>query len=109
MTPDHPYYQTAKRIFQYCKHKKDREGEEFPILGTCQGFQVLALIASQDNFKIMEKIFVAGDRKVIWKGNTSKLFQGFSDTLKDKMAKKNLTYHYHEYSITTGSFEKIKD
>ena len=74
MTPDHPYYQTAKRIVQYCKYKKDREGEEFPILGTCQGFQVLALIASQDNFKIMEKIFVAGNRKVIWKENSSKLF-----------------------------------
>ena len=38
MRADHPYYQTAKRIVQYCKHKKDKDGEEFPILGTCQGF-----------------------------------------------------------------------
>ena len=70
---------------------------------------MLALIASQDNFKIMEKIFVAGNRKVIWKENSLKLFQGFSDTLKDKMAKENLTFHYHEFSITTGSFEKISE
>jgi gamma-glutamyl-gamma-aminobutyrate hydrolase PuuD len=38
MKVDHPYYQTAKRIYQYCKDKKDKDGEEFPILGTCQGF-----------------------------------------------------------------------
>ena len=57
----------------------------------------------------MEKIFVENRRKVIWKENSSKLFEGFSDTLKDKMGREDLTYHYHKYTITTGSFEKISD
>jgi gamma-glutamyl hydrolase len=34
----HPYYQTAKKIFDYSKTKFDRDNEEWPILGTCQGF-----------------------------------------------------------------------
>lgn len=31
----HPYYQTAKRIIEYSKMKKDKEGEIWPILGIC--------------------------------------------------------------------------
>ena len=38
MAVDHPYYLTCKRIYQYSIDKKDKTGEEFPILGTCQGF-----------------------------------------------------------------------
>ena len=62
MTAEHPYYLTTKRIYQYSIDKKDKHGEEFPILGTCQGFEVLALLASQDDFTIMEEIKVMEGR-----------------------------------------------
>ena len=57
----------------------------------------------------MEKIFVENRRKVIWKDRTSRLFKDFSKSLMDKMSSEDLTYHYHKYTITTDSFEKIGD
>jgi hypothetical protein len=57
----------------------------------------------------MEKIFVENRRKVIWKERSTRLFQGFSEDLKDKMEREDLTYHYHKYTITTDSFAKISD
>ena len=85
MTPDHSYYHTAKRIYQYCMDKKDKFGEDFPILATCQGFQIVALFASGDDFSIMEDIVVNRIRKVIWKDKNSEMWKGFSESLKEKM------------------------
>lgn len=31
----HPYYETAKRVIEYSKMKKDVQGEDWPILGVC--------------------------------------------------------------------------
>ncbi len=67
MTVDHTYYltQNFEKHYQYFIGKKDKYGEEFPILGTCQGFQLLALFAIEDDFSIMEPINVMGNIKVI--------------------------------------------
>lgn len=31
----HPYYETAKRVMEYSKMKKDKDGEDWPVLGVC--------------------------------------------------------------------------
>ena len=45
----HPYYLTAKRILQYCFKMKDEKGEDFPILGICQGIQLVAMVLAGDD------------------------------------------------------------
>ena len=44
----HAYYKTAKTIYEYAKSVKDSRNEDFPILGICQGQQLLSMILSGD-------------------------------------------------------------
>ena len=43
------YYQTAKKIFNYAKDQKDSKGIEYPILGICQGLEVLSELVNNDD------------------------------------------------------------
>ena len=50
----HPYYETARRIFQYASIPSDSfnataSRRKFLITGFCQGFELLAILASNDN------------------------------------------------------------
>jgi gamma-glutamyl-gamma-aminobutyrate hydrolase PuuD len=40
----HPYYVTAKKIVMYSKYLKDVKNEDFPIMGICQGIEVIGVI-----------------------------------------------------------------
>lgn len=40
----HPYYVTAKRIIEYSKYIKDSRGEDWPVLGICQGLEVVSIV-----------------------------------------------------------------
>lgn len=63
----HPYYKTAKKIYQYSIDKFDNQNEKWPVLGTCQGFQILSILASDDDFSILEKFKSSSEnRKVDW-------------------------------------------
>ena len=39
----HPYYRTARRVIEYSKARKDERGEDWPVLGICQGLEVMAV------------------------------------------------------------------
>jgi gamma-glutamyl hydrolase len=45
----HPYTKTADRIFEYAKERLE-EGDYFPLVGICQGFQLLNILQSEDKF-----------------------------------------------------------
>ena len=51
-----PYYQTAKTIYNYCLRKKDEKGEEWPIIGICQGYEVIGIINNEDKLSILDKV-----------------------------------------------------
>lgn len=44
----HEYYKTAKRIYNYAKRVKNERKEDWPILGICQGQQLISMILSED-------------------------------------------------------------
>ena len=94
----HPYFLTAKRIFEYSKTKMEKDNEEWPILGTCQGFQILSILASNDDFDILEvyKSFEE-NRKVHWSTdfNSSHLFHHLSPDTASHMSQSPLTFHVH--------------
>ena len=46
ITIEHPYYKTAKRIFRYSLETKKVDGFGLPLLGICQGFQILHFLAN---------------------------------------------------------------
>jgi len=42
------YYKTAKRVYQYMIKQKDEHNIEWPILGICQGFEVIHYLTNDD-------------------------------------------------------------
>jgi hypothetical protein len=46
----HPYYLTAKRIFQYTTRPS---GRKFLLTGICQGFEVLTTLAAEDDADLL--------------------------------------------------------
>ena len=63
----HPYYLTAKKIVMYSKYMKDVRNEDFPILGICQGIEVLGVLYGDDDIGVLDDIVIYGEsRKVKW-------------------------------------------
>lgn len=106
----HPYYITAKRIFHYSKFMKDVKGENWPIIGICQGIEVISLILSEDEPDALSKVFIYGEnRPVQWTVNPqtqSKMFHTFPRNLTDRMESQAYVNHEHSYSITLETFNK---
>ena len=82
----HPYYKTAKHIFQYATRPS---GRKFLLTGICQGLEVLTTLAAEDDADLLRKLS-RGDvqRPVTWQWNTtdqikqqSKLFADFDPKL----------------------------
>ena len=51
----------------YSKYLKDVKNEEFPILGICQGIEVIGVIQGEDNIQTLSEISIYGEnRNVKW-------------------------------------------
>lgn len=104
----HQYYKTVKAIIEYSMRVKDTKGEIFPILGVCQGFQILTMVLAGD-INTLESIKVQGqNRKKIWKvedaQKDSYLFSRFEEDLIKGLAEDDLCLHFHQYAISLDRF-----
>jgi GMP synthase-like glutamine amidotransferase len=45
MDSNSPYGKTARKLFKWAKETNDT-GQEFPIYGTCQGIQLMSMLAT---------------------------------------------------------------
>ena len=106
----HQYYKTAKRIFEYAKRVKDESKEHFPLMGICQGFELLAFLANGDDKNTLSDIYHVENRKVDWHvanvRQESRLFNSFDQDLLDKMASEKYALHLHEWSIYYETYEQ---
>ena len=59
---------------------KNAKNENWPILGICQGLEVISLILANDDPNVLDEIFIYGDnRPVEWtvKPEETKLWSSF--------------------------------
>lgn len=57
---------------------KDVRKEEWPILGICQGLEVLSIIMAEDNLSVLDEIVIYGDNlPVSWKEKESRMFGSY--------------------------------
>lgn len=96
------YFQTAKRIFEFSKAEKTVKGRNFPILGICQGYEVLGIIANNDDPRTLsyQKSFDVM-QSVEWLRNPAEtqMFKDFESNLLQRMESENLVYHFHEWCV----------
>ena len=58
---------TAKKIVMYSKYMKDVRNEEFPILGICQGIEVIGVVQGNDDINVLDDVVIYGEnRPVKW-------------------------------------------
>jgi gamma-glutamyl-gamma-aminobutyrate hydrolase PuuD len=106
----HTYYKTAKRVYQYSKYMTDVKNQTWPVLGICQGLEVISLIASGDDTTVLDEIFMYGEnRQVSWAENStdSQLWGTFPTYLRDAMEEHRLALHAHSYSVSMPTFDRI--
>lgn len=57
------YYKTAKKIYQYSIEQMDKYRLSWPIIGICQGFEVLHWLANDDYFNTLTNVRVRGESR----------------------------------------------
>jgi gamma-glutamyl-gamma-aminobutyrate hydrolase PuuD len=92
---------------------KDVKDEEWPILGVCQGLEVISYILNDDYVDTLDIIDIYGQSLPIdWNINDhtveSRLFQTFPDYLVEAMDNDGLALHAHTYAISLDTFNKTK-
>eukprot|EP00347_Sterkiella_histriomuscorum_P011186 403373420 len=101
----HPYTVTAEKIFNYTIAQNDK-GIHFPILGVCQGHQLLHLIVAQNptvlgNSELENKrtntIFTVEPKK-------SKIFSTFSKDVIQAMNNTEVLLHLHHHAISQNAY-----
>jgi gamma-glutamyl-gamma-aminobutyrate hydrolase PuuD len=60
-----PYFKSVKTIVKYSMDKKDKIGESWPIIGICQGYQVIACVFNDDKLSVLDDISMFGDKRPV--------------------------------------------
>jgi len=103
------YYKTAKKIWQYSKRLQDEQGVKFPLLGVCQGLQLLAYLVAEDRLGVLETLPMVNERVLVnWLSDPleSTLFSSFSERTLSAMEKDFQVMHFHSFAVTLDSIEK---
>ena len=104
----HPYYKTVRTIAHYAMRLKDEKGEDFPIIGVCQGFQILTMIVAGDEYTLEDILIRGENRKKTWKVANPKtdsvMFSKFEDDLIRGFESDPYCVHFHQWAISTPKF-----
>jgi len=108
-----PYTLQAKKVIDYALKQND-EGEYFPILGICQGPQVITMVISED-----PNLFYGFDHKgqndyLIFgkEGRSSRLFSLYPEKLFEHLEQNKIMYFEHQFGIKPEvllNHPKLKD
>ena len=104
------YYKTAKKIFNYAKRQKDQKNIDWPILGICQGMEVLSYLVNNDAKDTLSNVVIYGQSTPLrWEVDSprseSRLFAGFGQDLLDAMATQELLLQAHDWVVSRETFD----
>lgn len=98
----HNYTVTARKILDYALKQND-QGDYFPLLGVCQGHELLHMLVANDKDALgwskldntpVNTVFTDDDPQ-----GSSRFFRHFSREEIQAMREENILYHYHHRSI----------
>ncbi|XP_057291728.1 gamma-glutamyl hydrolase-like [Hydractinia symbiolongicarpus] len=104
---DSGYYEITKKLFKLAL-KANKNGEVFPILGICRGFQALAVHVEGNESPLIVTDSHSYSTTVRW--NRKSLKHSFLSSMPKMMIRdsetKLITSHFHKYSVTPGFFKR---
>ncbi|WIA39229.1 hypothetical protein OEZ86_005353 [Tetradesmus obliquus] len=110
---DAPYVITARKLFNWAIQENDK-GNPFPIHGTCLGFQLLHILASNvsRNDLLVETDSVSHPSTLIWPADgaeqRSRMFGNLPADLHAKLADptQNIALQNHEYGMPPAFYQR---
>ncbi|GAA6107997.1 zgc:171566 [Tachysurus ichikawai] len=98
-------FSRVAKIFYELAIKANDDSDYFPIWGTCQGFQQLTVLTSNENLLTltntkavaMPLVFAPG-------GQNSRLFKSFPKDLLHSLSSENITSNFHSWSMSIQNF-----
>lgn len=88
--------------------KKDKDGEDWPVLGVCQGLEVISIYQAGDDISALDRIVIYGEnRPISWTEAESRFFEDFPERIKSQMSNKGLSLHAHTYSTSTETHDRL--
>jgi gamma-glutamyl-gamma-aminobutyrate hydrolase PuuD len=89
---------------------KDVKKQEWPILGICQGLELISINFGGNDPKVLSKISIYGSSLPInWavaNVNESHMFKGFPNYLAKNMHTTGLALHAHSFAVSVDTFYK---
>lgn len=107
-TPDNTYRQTAELLYNMAVKANDN-GDVFPIVGTCLGFQLLSVITAQDDGVICRRCFKSEGLPLPLDftpaAKSSTLFAQVPTALLKALGSENITENSHSSGVTPQAFD----
>eukprot|EP00347_Sterkiella_histriomuscorum_P007669 403348028 len=116
----HPYYKTAKIIYDYAIQQKDSQRQqqtqqntdqgEFILMGVCQGYQLLSMLAAGDIYTLERIPALNVNRKTNWTvhpTNQSRMFKTLTEEIIKGYEQQELAFHFHNFGISTSRFQSL--
>eukprot|EP00347_Sterkiella_histriomuscorum_P023936 403332871 len=103
----HQYTQTAEKVLNFAKERYNN-GVHFPILGVCQGFQLLQVL-ELNHTEFLKKIELENlqtPANLTKMSIDSKLIQAFTPVIQSAIQNENILFHLHHNSVLIEMYEK---
>eukprot|EP00929_Paragymnodinium_shiwhaense_P086208 TRINITY_DN46738_c0_g1_i1.p1 TRINITY_DN46738_c0_g1~~TRINITY_DN46738_c0_g1_i1.p1 ORF type:complete len:367 (-),score=81.79 TRINITY_DN46738_c0_g1_i1:101-1201(-) len=103
------YVNASKYLYEAAK-KSSLEGKPFPVWGTCQGFQMLAVLAAGDRPSVIQATY--GTEPSFMHLNftaaaaASRLFGAAPQEVMEALGTKNVTSNLHAWGVLQETFEE---
>jgi len=107
LLPETKYFQTALKIFNYAKMANDK-GDYFPLWGTCQGFQLLSVLAAQSQAVLLHNHYDSTNYSIplnLTEGALqSRFFSSLPPSVVATLVTKPVTQNLHHDGVLPSSF-----
>jgi len=108
LLPSTKYFQTASKIFDWAKKANDA-GDFFPVWGTCQGFQLLSILAAQDQSVLLHNRYDSMNYSIplnLTNGaTTSRFFSSLPPDVVTTLTTQPVTENLHYNGVLPSSYQ----
>ncbi|KAF4673387.1 hypothetical protein FOL47_010633 [Perkinsus chesapeaki] len=113
ITFDHPYVKAASRIYQFALDRYSKDGP-FPLIGFCQGHQILAALAAGTTDVILKHAYKTDDVALTLKiiGNGGRMLGSLPSNVKYILENNPVTPNLHRDGVPPGmwgAYKGLKD